>query len=95
MRNTLKDIRGGKLKVNISIREIHHLIQKVDRISNKLAFSIVLLSFSIIMAGVIIGGSLTAEPTILLQIPAIEIGLVITSLMFFWIIWAIFRSGRF
>lgn len=95
MRKTLKEIRGGKLKVNISIREIHHLIQKVDRISNKLAFSIVLLSFSIIMAGVIIGGSLTAEPTILLQIPAIEIGLVITSLMFFWIIWAIFRSGRF
>lgn len=47
------------------------------------------------MAGVIIGGSLTAEPTILLQIPAIEIGLTITSLMFLWIIWAIFRSGRF
>ncbi|MFS0786865.1 AarF/ABC1/UbiB kinase family protein [Shouchella sp. 1P09AA] len=93
--NTLKDIRDGKLKVSISIGEIKDLIRKVDRISNKLAFSVVLLSFSIIMAGVIIGGSLTAEPTILLQIPAIEIGLTITSLMFLWIIWAIFRSGRF
>ncbi len=93
--NTLKEIRDGKLKVSISIGEIKDLIKKVDRISNKLAFSVVLLSFSIIMAGVIIGGSLTAEPTILLQIPAIEIGLTITSLMFLWIIWAIFRSGRF
>lgn len=92
---TLKDIRKGKLKVSISISEMKDLIKKVDRISNKLAFSVVLLSFSIIMAGVIIGGSLTAEPTILLQIPAIEIGLTITSLMFLWIIWAIFRSGRF
>ncbi|MED4127136.1 MULTISPECIES: ABC1 kinase family protein [Shouchella] len=92
---TLKEIRDGKLKVSISIGEIKDLIKKVDRISNKLAFSVVLLSFSIIMTGVIIGGSLTAEPTILLQIPAIEVGLTITSLMFLWIIWAIFRSGRF
>lgn len=92
---TLEDVRKGKLKVSISIREMKDLIKKVDRISNKLAFSVVLLSFSIIMAGIIIGGSLTAEPTILLQIPAIEIGLTITSLMFLWIIWAIFRSGRF
>ncbi|GAF12122.1 LOW QUALITY PROTEIN: ABC1 family protein [Bacillus sp. JCM 19045] len=92
---TLEDVRKGKLRVSVSIKEMKDLIKKVDRISNKLAFSVVLLSFSIIMAGVIIGGSLTAEPTILLQIPAIEIGLTITSLMFLWIIWAIFRSGRF
>ncbi|WP_059103654.1 ABC1 kinase family protein [Shouchella shacheensis] len=91
----LKVTRGGKLKVSISVSEINDLIHKFDRISNKLAFSVVLLSFSIIMAGVIIGGALTAENTILTQIPAIEIGLTITSLMFLWIIWAIFRSGRF
>ncbi|SDC40885.1 ABC1 kinase family protein [Shouchella lonarensis] len=95
LHKSLSTIRRGQLKVTVSMKDMRELLQRVDRISNKLAFSLVLLAFSIIMAAVIIGTALTAEQTVLSNIPAVEIGLTMTALMFFAIIWSIFRSGRF
>lgn len=67
----------------------------MDRISNRLSFSIVLLSLSIVMVGLIIGAALSHSQTMLWRIPIIEIGFVIALFMFMWLIFAILRSGRF
>nr|WP_308807727.1 AarF/UbiB family protein [Alkalicoccobacillus plakortidis] len=95
LRALSKSVQHGKVKVEISVPEVDRLINKIDKVSNKVSFAIVLMSFSIIMVGIIVGASLTSEPTILLQLPAIEIGFVIAILMFIWIIFSIIRSGRF
>ncbi|CAM3625882.1 AarF/ABC1/UbiB kinase family protein [Cohnella lubricantis] len=87
--------KQGKIKLELSIPEREAFLQKLDRIGNRLSFSIVLLSFSILMVGLIIGSSISHQQTVLWRIPAIEIGFGLAGLMFLWLIYSIFRSGRF
>jgi ubiquinone biosynthesis protein len=95
--NHLKEIftliKKGRLE--ISIPEFDLLLRKLDRISNRISFSIVLLSFSIIMTGIIIGSSQIRQASMLWNIPALEVGALIAIFMFGWIIHSIFKSGRF
>ncbi|QHC03957.1 2-polyprenylphenol 6-hydroxylase [Anoxybacillus sp. PDR2] len=88
-------IKQGKLHLKMDIPEWPLFLKKLDQISNRLSFSIVLLSFSIIMAGIIIGSSLGRQSTLLWKIPVIEIGFGIASLMFLWLLYLIYKSGRF
>jgi ubiquinone biosynthesis protein len=96
---TIKDvtavIRKGKVPIEISVSKAEFFLKKLDRISNRLSFSIVLLSFSIIMVGLIVGSALSGQSSLLWDIPAIEIGFVVATLMFIWLLYSIFRSGRF
>lgn len=88
-------ISQGKIKAEMELRELDHMLYKLDQISNRLSFSIVLLAFSIMMVGLIVGSSLNVKPTLLWDIHAIEIGFIIAALMFIWLLLSIFRSGRF
>jgi ubiquinone biosynthesis protein len=85
----------GKVKVEMDVPELNSMLKKLDRIGNRLSFSIVLLAFSIIMVGLIIGSSLTRKPTMLWDFPAIEIGFIVAALMVIWLLYSIFKSGRF
>ena len=62
---TLKDIslilKKGKIKQELSFPDTNKLLKKLDRISNRISFSISLLSFSIVFMGLIIGSSLTGN----------------------------------
>ncbi|GAX89168.1 2-polyprenylphenol 6-hydroxylase [Effusibacillus lacus] len=88
-------IKRGRLRLEIDIPELDLFLRKLERISNRLSFSIVLLAFSIIMVGIIIGSSLGRQTTLLWKIPAIEIGFAVATLMFLWLLYSIFKSGRF
>ncbi|MEK8216703.1 MULTISPECIES: ABC1 kinase family protein [unclassified Paenibacillus] len=88
-------ISRGKLKVEVGLPELKNLEHKFSRVGNRLSFSIVLLAFSIIMAGLIIGSSLRGEPSLLWDFPTVEIGSVIALLMILWLLFSIFKSGRF
>lgn len=88
-------IRSGKLKVEVNVPELGELLHKMDQIVNRLAFSIVLLAFCIIMVGLIIGSSLRDQTPILWGLPVVEIGFIIATLMVIWLLFAIFKSGRF
>ncbi len=88
-------ISKGRIKVEISVPELQSLMRKLDQISNRLSFSIVLLAFSIIMVGLIIGSSLSRQPTMLWNFPTIEIGFIVALLMVLWLLYSIFKSGRF
>ncbi|GMK41121.1 ABC transporter [Paenibacillus sp. CCS19] len=96
---TLRDVsslvRKGKLRTEMSIPELETFLRKIDRVGNRLTFSIVLLSFSIIMVGLIIGSSLGRQSSIIWHFPVIEIGFGIAAFMFLFLLFAIFRSGRF
>lgn len=88
-------LRKGQVRVEVSVPQVDDLMNRLDRISNRLSFSIVLLSLSIIMVGLIIGASLSQSQTTLWNIPILEIGFIVALLMFLWLLFAIFRSGRF
>jgi ubiquinone biosynthesis protein len=97
---TIKDftavMKKGKMKIEITTPEMEPVLHKLNRISNRLLFSIILLSFSIILVGVIIGASLSGQTSILLdKLPVIEIGFGIATIMFLLLLYSIFKSGRF
>ncbi|WP_138495007.1 ABC1 kinase family protein [Paenibacillus pinistramenti] len=88
-------VKKGKIRVELSAPELNSFLRRLDRVSNRLSFSIVLLSFSILMTGLIIASALSSQQSILWNFPVIEIGLIISGLLVFWLVYAIFRSGRF
>ncbi|MHC0552560.1 ABC1 kinase family protein [Salinicoccus sp. CNSTN-B1] len=90
-----KGLKGRSVPVELQVKRSEAFMKRLDRIGNRLTFSIVLLSFSIIMVGLIISSALTDQATVLFNIPAIEIGSVVALLMFIGMIYSIFRSGRF
>lgn len=87
--------KKGKVPVELNIPRIEMFLTKLDRVSNRLSFSIVLLAFSIIMVGLIMGSAISGQASLLWNIPAIEIGFVIAILMFLGLLFSIFKSGRF
>ncbi len=93
VRALLFHLRAGTLPVSLDLSELERLLGKLDQVFNRLSLSVVLLSYSIIMAGVIIGSSLRGGPTLLWHLPVIEIGFFVASLLFLWLLWVIARSG--
>ena len=87
-------VQQGKLHFEMSITEMKDFMQRMDRISNRLAFSIILLSFSILMVGLIIGTSIIGQKNLLWEFPAVEIGSIVATSMFVFILIAIIKSGR-
>ncbi|MDN5347764.1 MAG: ubiquinone biosynthesis protein [Clostridia bacterium] len=68
----------------------------LERMANKLSFGLALLSFSIIMSGLIISAALGVVPAarLFFRLPILETGFIVAGLMSLWLLWAIFRSGR-
>lgn len=87
-------IQKGKLRLDINVPELQIFLQRLDKISNRLSFSIILLAFSILMVGLIIGSAIAGNTPVLWKIPVIEVGSIIATLMFLFMLFSIFKSGR-
>jgi ubiquinone biosynthesis protein len=94
LRSLGRILMRGKLPLELSVPDVNRIMQRLDRISGRISFSIVLLSFSIIMAGLIVGSSIGRQPGLLSRIPALEIGFGIAAAMFLYMLISIFRSGK-
>ncbi len=94
----LDQTTNGQLEVNWSLVDLQIILRHLDRISNRISFSLVLLAFSIIMAGLILGSALVRpyDPNriFLWRLPILEIGFLTAGIMVGWLLWAIFRSGK-
>lgn len=94
IQKTTKTIQKGRLKFNLNVEDAPSFLQRLDRISNRLSFSIILLSFSILMVGLIIGSAIAGESNLLFKLPLIELGGIVALIMFLFMLFSIFRSGR-
>ncbi|HVJ50043.1 AarF/ABC1/UbiB kinase family protein [Desulfitobacterium sp.] len=94
-KDLLQSIKSGKIRFEIVTPEMDNSLRKVDRLSNQLSFSLILLSFSIVMTGLIIASALGSQPMLLGHIPAIDVGFTFAFIMFVLLMVSIFRSGRF
>jgi ubiquinone biosynthesis protein len=87
--------KTGKMKQEISFPEMEFLISKLNQISNRLTFSVAILSFSIILMGLIIGSSLTGQTSkMLLNIPIIDIGFIVGTIFFVMLLYSIYKSNK-
>lgn len=94
MRGMLATIRKGKLRFEVGIPELGIFLRSMDKLTNKLAASLVLLSFSLIIVGLIIGSSLAPPDTVLWNLPIIEISFIIAVVMLLWLVISFLRSRK-
>lgn len=94
IQDTITTVKKGKMKINFNVEDAPSFLQRLDKISNRLSFSIILLSFSILMVGLIIGSSIAGESNLLFKLPLIELGGIVAIIMFLFMLFSIFRSGR-
>src|SRR5699024_6689051 len=83
-----------QVPVEIELKRSERYMRRLDQLGNRLSFSIVLLSFSIIMVGLIIGQAMSGETNIFWNIPVIEIGFILAMILFMCMPNDIFKSGR-
>jgi len=91
LENVLSMLEGGRLKAQIDVQNFRTFINILNLISNR-------ISISIIIASIIVGSSLMAQNTVssaLMRYPVVEVGFVIAVLMGLWLIFTIYRSGRY
>jgi len=94
MKDLMRNLVRGRIRIEVSVPELDIFLRKLDRITNQISFSIVLLSFSIVMAGIIVASAL-GQPIMFWQISVIEIGAAMAGLMLLWLFISIFKSGKF
>ncbi|AXI00493.1 ABC transporter [Sporosarcina sp. PTS2304] len=94
IKKAVKTIERGKVELAVGLKESNIIFRRFDKIANRLSLSIVLLAFSILMVGLIIGSAIAGQTAIFLRLPLIEVGSIIATLMFIYLLFSIIRSGR-
>ncbi|KKM09762.1 ABC transporter [Clostridiales bacterium PH28_bin88] len=87
----------GDAILKLEHQNLERAMSHLDRIANRLSFSLVLLAFSIVTAGLVIGSALGADRGrfFFWSMPVLELAFLLATLMVAYLIWAIIRSGRF
>lgn len=89
----LDQVEGGELKVRIDVPELHQTNVLLNRIVNRLIFSILVAALTIALALLIPRLDLTWPWSLITWI--IVTGFIAMFLFSSWLIWNIFRSGKY
>ncbi|MCF8563263.1 AarF/ABC1/UbiB kinase family protein [Alicyclobacillus tolerans] len=87
-------LAGGKFETQIKVQDIERIAGKLDRMSNRLSLSIVLLAFSFFMAGLMVASALSRTQLRVFHLSVLDLGSVFALLILIWLLWGIFRSRR-
>ncbi|OIQ60639.1 protein kinase UbiB [Moorella thermoacetica] len=94
----LEQVEDGGFTIKLVHAELRETLFRMDRISNRLSFSIVLLAFVIVITGLVVASAMATGAGggfLWVRLPFLKIGFVLAMLMGGWLLSAIFRSGRF
>ncbi|MFD1673497.1 ABC1 kinase family protein [Alicyclobacillus fodiniaquatilis] len=94
LRAMMDGVSRGRIKVQLEMSEAKPLIRQLIRMSNRLSLSILLLSFSIFMAGLMIASALAKTPSRLWAFPMTDIGTIVGLILLCLLIISIWRSHR-
>ncbi|PAB59976.1 2-octaprenylphenol hydroxylase [Anaeromicrobium sediminis] len=96
--NFFRKLEDDDYNLNLKLTGTKVILKHFDKITNKISFSIALLSLSIIIAGLIVGFGMAARvgaEEYLFSLSILKFGLVAALLMYLWLIFSIFKTGRF
>jgi len=95
LRNILRKAEDDNLNVKIEINDMKVLQRRLERISNRMSFSVILLAVSIILAGVLISSGLNADMSTEMytfNITVLKAGLVLAVMIVLGLAFSMFRS---
>jgi ubiquinone biosynthesis protein len=95
--NFLSKMEDEDFTVQLEIKEMDSIQRRFERVFNRMSFSVVLLAVSIIIAGIIIGSSLSAgigSEMYLLNVTVLKAGLTIAVIIILGLIISMFKSRR-
>lgn len=91
LKNALKQVRSGRAKMGFEIGGLDPVLSTLDRVSNRLAFAIVLASLVIGSSLIVLAGL----PPRWHEIPLVGLaGFVVAAVMAFWLLVSILKHGR-
>jgi ubiquinone biosynthesis protein len=84
----------GDLTVGVSVRDLRMIIQRVDRIANRLAFALIVAALIVGSALILMGGD---QVKLLFQffgyaVPIAQVSFVLAGLTGAWLLWSIIRT---
>jgi ubiquinone biosynthesis protein len=87
-------IDEGDLTVGVSVRDLRMIIQRVDRIANRLAFALIVAALIVGSALILMGGD---QVQLLFQlfgyaIPVAQMSFILAGLTGAWLLWSIIRT---
>jgi len=97
MRNLLRKAEDEDFAVQFEMKEMDRLQRRLERIFNRISFSVILLAVSIIIAGVLISSGLSADTSgemYLFNIAVLKTGLVLAVIIVLGLVISMIRSRR-
>jgi len=91
----LGQIEGGGMTIGVALRQLEDVTGKLDRVANRLAFSIVVAAIIIASSLLILGGTQAAVwriPLVGWGLPVAQLGFAVAGLMGMWLLFSILRS---
>lgn len=98
MSNFLIKLEDDDYTFSFELKNTNKILKRFDQITNKISFSVALLSLSIIIAGFIIGFGMAAgigTRGYIFNLWFLKFGLFAAIIMYLWLIFSIFKTGRF
>ena len=95
MRNLLRNAEDEDFAVKFEMKELDTFQKRLERIFNRMSFSVILLAVSIIVAGVLISSGLSADTSgemYLFNIVVLKVGLALAVVIVLGLILSMFRS---
>lgn len=93
-RSIVQGLARGRVKVELDFGEFERIVRQITRISNRFTLSVMLLSLSIFLAGLMVASSLAKSPSQLWSFPFNDIVLGVGVVLGGFVMWSIFRSGK-
>lgn len=97
MLNLLTKMEEENFTVQFELKESNKLQRRLERISNRISFSVVLLAISIIIAGVLVASGLSADTggeTYRLNLLVLKLGFAVETVILLGLIISMFRSRK-
>jgi ubiquinone biosynthesis protein len=97
MRNLLRKAEDEDFAVKFEMKELDTFQKRLERIFNRMSFSVILLAVSIIIAGVLISSGISADTSgemYLFNITVLKIGLALVSIIVIGLVISMIRSRR-
>jgi ubiquinone biosynthesis protein len=91
----LGQLESGGMTIGIALRQLEDVIGKLDRVANRLAFSVIVAAIVIASSLLILGGTQAAVwrlPLVGWGLPVAQLGFLVAGLMGMWLLFSIVRS---